>query len=429
MGRLAIALISWVLLVETTAAAQTPQELTAFVVMNAKTGRVLMQRSAHEKMYPASTTKVALLSYVLNTPGIDLTQKLVVPQEAVKAVSDVEKGRDNFSKYPSYVLESSGSLAGFKTGEIIYLKDALFGAMLPSGNDAANTLAYYWGNGSIEACIEQMNRFAESIGCLNTKFLNPHGLHHPQHVTTAYDLALLTRYGMQIPLFRQIVGTTAYTKERTNKQPAVTWQQTNKLLLQGPYFYDRATGVKTGSHQRAQNCLVASAETTDRSIIIVLLHCPDRKQMFVGAKKLLQRFLNEEKTRRVVVEHGSIQLKREIEGQMVPLSLCSPREAAVSFYPSEEPNVRAVVEWNSLKFPVEEGQEVGFLHIMADDEEVDRVPLLASEHRDTTWRQRLITSQKFLKDHRGAVLGICLCLGILIAISFAVRAGNRSYRR
>ena len=380
-------------------------------------------------MYPASTTKVALLAYVVSTPGLDLAQKLVVPSEAVKAVSDIEKSRDNFSKYPSYVLEARGSSAGFKTGEVISLKDALFGAMLPSGNDAANTIAYYWGKGSIEACIEQINRFTESVGCLNTKFVNPHGLHHPQHFSTAYDLALITRHGMQTPLFRQIVGTTSYTKERTNKQPAVTWQQSNKLLIQGPYFYDRAIGVKTGHHARAQNCLVAAGETSDRSIIVVLLHCQDRKQMFVGAKKLLQRFLNEDKTRRVIVEKGPLQLKREIEGQVIPLSILSPRDASVSFYPSEEPTIRAVAEWKPLKFPVEQGQEVGTLHIIADEMEVDSVVLLASEHRDTTWHQRLLASQKYLKDHRGVVLTVCLCSAILIVISLAVRAGNRGRRR
>ncbi len=427
-GRWAVILLLWAFFVGIEGRVEASQELTACIVMNAKTGRVLLQRAAHQKMYPASTTKIALLAYVLSTPDIDLSQKLVVPSEAVRSVPDAEKSRDNFAQYPSYVLEARGSSAGFKSGEIIRLQDVLFGAMLPSGNDAANVLAYYWGKGSIEACIEQINQFAESLGCQNTKFCNPHGLHHPDHVSTAYDLALLTRYGMQIPLFRHIVSTTSYTKERTNKQPAVTWQQTNKLLTSGPHYYERATGVKTGSHSRAQSCLVATGETGDRSLILVLLHCPDRKQMFIGAKKLLQRFLNEEKVRRVVVEHGSLQLKREIEGQAMPLSLFSSREAAVSYYPSEEPTIRAIVEWKDLRFPVEQGQEVGVVRILADETEVDRVPLLASEHRDTTWHQRLLVTQRFLKAHNGVILAIAMCVGVLIAIFF-MRSSRRGRRR
>jgi serine-type D-Ala-D-Ala carboxypeptidase (penicillin-binding protein 5/6) len=408
-------------------AGETQQEVTACVIMNAKTGRVLLQKAAHQKMYPASTTKIALLAYVLSSPDLDLSQKIVVPGEAVRSVPDNEKSRDNYSKYPSYTLEARGSSAGLKNGEIIHLKDALFGAMLPSGNDAANLLAYYWGKGSIDGCVEQINHFLETLGCQNTNLMNPHGLHHPNHYSTAYDLAVVTRYAMQIPLFRQIVSTPSYTKERTNKQPVVTWLQTNKLLVQGPYYYDLASGVKTGSHARAQNCLVASGETADRSIIVVLLHCPDRKQMFVGAKKLLQRFLTEQKSRRVIVENGPVQLKREIEGQ-VPLSLVSSREAAISFYPTEEPAVRAVVEWKPLKYPIEQGQEIGVLNIISDDEVVDHIPLLASEHREITWKQRIIASQEFLKDHRGAVLAITLCIGILICIGIAIRSGNRSHR-
>ena len=429
MGRLTIVLILCVLGIATPAFADPQQEVTAFVVMNAKSGRVLMQRAAHQKLYPASTTKTAFVAYVLSTPGIDINQKLVIPLEAVKSLPDAEKSRDNFSKYPSYILEARGTNAGFKPSEIITLKDALFGAMLPSGNDAANVLAYYWGKGSIESCVEQVNHFVESIGCLNTKFCNPHGLHHPQHTSTAYDLALIARYAMQMPLFRQIVCSPSYTKEKTNKQPAVTWQQSNKLIVPGPYYYDLATGVKTGHHARALNCLISTGETQERSIIVVLLHCPDRKQMFVGAKKLLQKFLAEEKTNRVVVEKGALQLKREIEGQVVPLSLCSPRESSVTFYPSEEPAIKAVAEWKELKFPVEQGQEVGLLHIFADDQEVDHVPLLASERRDMTWQQRLIILQKFLQSHLSGVAAVSIIIGVLIAIALVVRRKRRTHRR
>jgi D-alanyl-D-alanine carboxypeptidase (penicillin-binding protein 5/6) len=412
-------------------AADSQQEASAFVVMNAVSGRVLMQRAAHQKMYPASTTKIATLAYVVSTAGLDLNQQLVVPAEAVRAVSVGEKSRDNFSKYPAYILEAgASSMAGFKAGEVIRLQDALHGAMLCSGNDAANTLAYYWGKGSIDVCVEGINRLVEAIGCQNTRFVNPHGLHHPCHVSTAYDLALIARYAMQTPLFRSIVKTTTYTKECTNKQPAVTWQQTNKLLIQGPYHCERATGIKTGYTGLAQHCLVASGETADRSIIVVLLHCPDRKHMFLAAKKLLERFLSEEKVHHTVVEKGSVQLKREIEGQKAPLALTSPRECAVAFYPSEQPELRAVVEWKELRFPVEPGHEIGVVHVFADDHEVDAVPLLASEHRDTTWSQRWLSARSALKENRGGVVVAVLILGALIGFaSFFRSASRRGYPR
>jgi D-alanyl-D-alanine carboxypeptidase (penicillin-binding protein 5/6) len=397
-------------------------EPAAFVVMNTESGRFLLQRAAHKKMYPASTTKIATALYVLNTPGLDLNQKLVVPQEALRAVSAVERARDNYTKYPSYILETGGcTLAGFKTGEIITVQDALYGAMVHSGNDAANVLAYYWGKGSIETCVEGINRYVESLGCTNTKFCNPHGLHHPQHMTTAYDLALMARQGMHLPLFRQIVGSKSYTKGRTNKQQPITWQQTNKLLLSGPAFCAQATGVKTGYLSLAKHCLVASGENKDRSLIVVLLGCQDRKQMFLVAKKLLERFLSEEKVCRIVVEEGSLQLNREIEGQPEALPLAAPRSSTVSFYPSEEPAIRAVVEWNALAFPIEEGQEVGSLRVLVDEREVDRVPLLASEHRDLTSYQRLLICQKFLRDHQGVVYTGAILIVIILSGLYITR--------
>ena len=400
-------------------------EPSAFVVMNALSGRVLLQRAAHKKMYPASTTKVATALYVLKTPGLDLNQKLVVPQEAVKSVSIGERAKDHYSKHPSYFLETGvSSLAGLKAGEVITIQDALYGALLCSGNDAANVLAYYWGKGSIEACVEGINRYVESLGCIDTRFYNPHGLYHPQHMSTAYDLALIARQGMAFPLFRRIVGSKSYTKERTNKQQPVTWQQTNKLLLPGSTFCEQATGIKTGYLSQSKHCLVASAENKDRSLIAVLLGCQDRKKMFHTAKSLLEKFLSEEQLRRVVVEKGPLKLSREVEGQPEPLPLSAKTSSTVGFFSSEEPRIRAVAEWSDLTFPIEEGQEVGVLRVLVDEREVDRVPLLASERREQTWTQRLLLCQHFVRDHQGWTTAFSLCI-----IAFGVYVRKRFTKR
>ena len=402
-------------------------EPSAFVVMNAESGRVLLQRAAHKKMYPASTTKVATALYVLKTPGLDLNQKLVVPQDAVKSVSTAERAKDNYSKHASYILETgASSLAGLKVGEVITVQDALYGALLCSGNDAANVLAYYWGKGSIEACVEGINRYVESLGCVNTKFFNPHGLHHPQHMSTAYDLALIARQGMALPSFRRIVGSKSYTKERTNKQQPVTWQQTNKLLIPGSAFCGQATGIKTGYFSLSKHCLIASGENKDRSLIAVLLGCPDRKKMFQTAKSLLERFLSEEQVHRVVVEKGPLKLNREVEGQPEALPLTAQDSSTVAFYPSEEPQIRAVAEWRELSFPVEEGQEVGVLRVLVDEREVDRVPLLASERRELTWPQRLLICQKFLCGHQWGVFAVSV---LIVLFGFYLRKNFTKRRR
>ena len=89
---------------------------SSFVVMNAKTGKILLQQNAHRKQYPASTTKIATVAYALSANPIDLDQKLVVPAEAVKAVSEGEKAKDNYGKHPSYILSQQVALLGFRQG-------------------------------------------------------------------------------------------------------------------------------------------------------------------------------------------------------------------------------------------------------------------------------------------------------------------------
>lgn len=388
---------------------------TSFVVLNAKTGKILSQQGAHRKLYPASTTKVVLLAYVLNSNTIDLDQKLVVPAEAVKSLSEKEK--NNFDKYPSYMLENGGSSAGFQAGEVITLRDALYGSMLPSGNDAANTLAYYWGKGSITACMDKINAFVASLGCQNSHFMNPHGLHHPQHYSSAYDLATVAAYGMQNPVFKKVVSTLTYSKGKTNKQEAVTWMNTNKLLQPGPFFCEQATGIKTGSHSKALNCLVSSGETPDRSVVVVLLHCQDRKQMFLIARKLLTRFLSEPKKEKLVIPSGLIELERELEGHTSPLSLKTEIPFSISYFPTEEPTIRVVANWYELHYPLKEGQEVGVLKVFADEKEAGSVPVYAAEYRTATWRQRFLETQRFLQVHKTAVLisfTLLVCLAVVV---------------
>jgi D-alanyl-D-alanine carboxypeptidase (penicillin-binding protein 5/6) len=402
------------------------QDIGAVVVMNAKTGRILVQKAAHQKLYPASTTKIATLAYILSSSGIDIHQKIVVPSDAVKSVLDSEKSRDNFSRYPSYILEARGSIAGFKAGEVLTVEDALYGAMLPSGNDAANTLAYYWGNKSIESCVEQINRFVESIGCTDTHFENPHGLHHPNHVSSAYDLALIAAYGLQNALFAKVVSTVKYTKGATNKQPSVTWHQSNRLLLSGPLFCKWASGVKTGSHNRAQNCFVGSGSTEDRSIIVVLLHCPDRKIMSMQAKRYLEKFLQEAKVEKSIVDMGRIGLTRPIEGQPTSIPLRAVKSCSLQYYSTEEPSVTAIAEWLPVRFPIQKGEKLGTLRVYADGKEIDSVDLLSEEARRATWSQKIASAREKLKTH--TLIVVLMAVGMGVGIMTLI-SRSRPYRR
>lgn len=146
--------------------------------------------------------------------------------------------------------------------------------LIPSANDAANVLAEHVA-GSISAFADLMNEKAAEIGCKNSHFMNPSGVHDENHYTTAYDLSLIARYAMNIDTFRKIVTTTSYTLPSTEAYPKEdrTFTLSNSLLNPNfkNYYYEYATGIKTGYTNPSKDCLVASAKKDDVEFVIVVL--------------------------------------------------------------------------------------------------------------------------------------------------------------
>lgn len=373
-------------------------DIGSCIVINQDTGKVLFQKRAHEPLYPASCTKIATLAYILSLPNLNYDAKLTVPPEAVKIIKDAEKARENFSKYPSYLQEATGTSARLQAGEVITVRDALYGMMLVSGNDAANTLAYHFGNGSIEKSLQDINRFVAALGCKTSHFMNPHGLHHPEHISSAYDLALIALYGMRtLPQFKQIVSSTSYTKQKTNKQPAITWIQANKLLRPGRFYCEYATGIKTGRHMRAQENIVASGEKDGRSIIAVIMQCPDRHRLYQVAKKTLEHFLNEKKIQKTVFQEGPIKLTRSIPGgDLLPLYVSSGFKYEA--YPSEEPDIKVVADWKPLRLPLKKGDVVGTLKVMVDGREGAAITIHAAQDRKMTIAAFIYQVSSYVKE-------------------------------
>ena len=171
-------------------------------------------------------------------------------------------------------FDTKGSLMGIVKNEQFRVLDLLYGMMLPSGNDAASALAAYVA-GSESAFVEMMNQKAAQLGMVNTHYSKSNGLHRDDHYTTAYDMALLTRYAMQNETFRQIVNS------KTFDVPASQWdsdgyhlENTNKLIHtkegDDSYEYPYAIGVKTGDTVQAGRCLVAAAKKDGTELILVL---------------------------------------------------------------------------------------------------------------------------------------------------------------
>lgn len=361
----------------------------AAILMNADTGAILYEKNAHTLLYPASITKIATSIYSLHKKGDQLDTKITADQDAIGSVSEEVKRRANYST-PSYILVSGGSHIGIKKGEILSLRDLLFGMMIASGNDASNVIAQHVG-GTIPQFMEEVNSYLKQIGCLSTTFQNPHGLHHPKHQTTAYDMAILTKEALKNPHFREIVSTVRYTRPKTNKQEASTLVQTNRLLRSGKLYYPKAIGVKTGYHTPAQNTLVAAAKDGDRTLIAVLLKAEDRKEMFTDAVKIFEAAFSQPKIQRTLLKEGPQKFTLEIPGANQVLTTMLSENITLDYYPAEEVKIKCLLSWDkNLQMPILKDQRVGELVFQFDNGTVWRtVPLYSQVTVEATGWQKV----------------------------------------
>ncbi|GIN73470.1 D-alanyl-D-alanine carboxypeptidase DacB [Bacillus sp. J14TS2] len=220
---------------------------SAAVLIEQETGRVLFEHNANETHRIASITKV------------------------MTAILAIESGKmDETTTVSKRAVYTEGSSVYLQQGEKIKLEDLVYGLMLRSGNDAATAIAEQVG-GSVEGFVFLMNQKAAEIGMTHTMFANPHGLDdHEEHYSTAYDMALLTRYAMMNPTFEEISGTKSYTLKRENG--AHKWKNKNRLLTEK---YEYCTGGKTGFTKRAGRTLISTATKDNKDLIAVTLDAPD----------------------------------------------------------------------------------------------------------------------------------------------------------
>jgi len=219
------------------------------ILMEQDSGRVIFEKDAHTERRIASITKIMTALLAVESGKLDET--VTVSNNAIK---------------------TEGSSIYLEAGEKIKLEDLVYGLMLRSGNDAAVAIAETVG-GSLDGFVYLMNQKAEEIGMKHTHFANPHGLDdHEDHYSSAYDMALLTRYAMNNDTYKKIAGTESYRSESSNNKWDRVWRNKNKLLTS---LYEYSTGGKTGYTKRAKRTLVSTAEKDGVEYIAVTLNDPD----------------------------------------------------------------------------------------------------------------------------------------------------------
>ena len=228
------------------------------LLMDYSSGKILYEKNINEKRYPASLTKIMTAIIVLE--NCELSDIATVSYDAVMSLSS------------GYVT------ANLQIGEELTVEQLLYVLMVGSSNDAAIVLAEHV-SGSVEKFADLMNEKAKELGCTSTNFVNPNGAHDENHYSTAYDLALMAKYAMKNETFRTLVSTTSYTLPTTNKYDREDriFRTTNSLLhldtsdRADNYYYQYATGIKTGFTTPAGNCLIASANKNNLELITVVL--------------------------------------------------------------------------------------------------------------------------------------------------------------
>ena len=242
---------------------------TAEIIMEVKSKRILHQKNINEKKYMASTTKI-------------LTAITVIENCSLNEIVTVNKKTTGIE----------GSSIYLKEGEKLTIKDLLYGLMLRSGNDCAETLAHHV-SGSNEEFATLMNQTAKKIGVNNSHFVNPHGLHDDNHYTTAYDLGLISCYAMNNDDFREIVSTKKTTIPNDKNDYDRVLINKNKILS----MLEGANGIKTGFTKKAGRCLVSSAKRNGLELVCVVLNCPP---MFERSKNLLDDSFGQYKNYKLV---------------------------------------------------------------------------------------------------------------------------------
>ncbi len=363
-GVLTAASLLFCLLPVTAQAVELEIAAPSAVLIEASTGEVLYEKNAHERLAPASVTKVMTLLLVME--ALDSGQ---ISWDDMVTASEAAAGK-------------GGSQVYLEVGEQMTMDEMLKSVAVSSANDCATALAEHVA-GSEAAFVERMNRRAEELGMEDTHFVNCTGLDDEpdaaEHLTSAYDIAVMSRELLNHAEIRKY--TTIWMDTVRNGEFGLA--NTNKLVR----FYEGTTGLKTGYTSSAGHCLSASAERDGVEFIAVVLHCASSGDRFQSARQLLDYgFANYALARPDAgMEIPAVPVVLGAQAYITPVLADT---APILIEKSRQNSITTQVEVaESVKAPVEAGQRLGTLTLQADGAPLAAIPLIAPETvpRRTWW--------------------------------------------
>ena len=398
----------------------------AALLVDRDTETVLYAKNEHTELYPASLTKI--MTALLTLEAVD-QGKLALDQELTATATALDG------------LAADGSTAGIKVGETMTVENYLKCMLIVSANEACDVLAEGV-SGSVSAFVDAMNARAAELGCKNTHFVNPNGLHDSQHYTSAWDLYLITREALKYPEFMAVCDMGVAEIPATNLSESRRLRTTNYLLSNwraAGYLYPDAHGIKTGSTSEAGHCLVSSATRGSRSLISVVLGAErvvgengvaDVKS-FSETSRLFEWGFANFSTQTVLTELDML--------ADVPVALSKIDSVAV--HPDREvtlvlPNdvgpedlERKLTLEENVQAPVSAGQELGSVELSRNGTVYVTVPLVALNDVEAS---KLLTFWFNVREFFGRtsvrVALIVIGLLILAGVVWKLTMGRRRYR-
>ncbi|MDP4177579.1 MAG: D-alanyl-D-alanine carboxypeptidase family protein [Bacillota bacterium] len=303
------------------------------VALDSKTKAVLYEKNSQMIVPMASTTKIITALVAINYGNLD--KKVEISEKAANI---------------------KGSTVGYKKGEMISIRELVFGLMLRSGNDAAIAISEGIA-GSTEEFVKLMNEYAHIIGICSTHFESPHGLDSDYHYSTAYDLALATAKAKELPLFNEIVSTKDIEAEKYGFSRS--YHNINKILWQ----LDDADGVKTGSTGKAGKCLVTSVNIDDNSIIIVVLNSNGRWK----ETKKIHDYVVKNYEYKKVISKDTLVAEMPIGDSKNKIKLSCNEDIIIPVRKNAAINIKTVFPSSDIKLPIKKGDKIGSLYIYDGD--------------------------------------------------------------
>ncbi len=273
-------------------------------------------------------------------------------------------------------LSEFGSTAGLKEGEEIALRELLYCIMVSSANEGCNVVAEYV-SGDIATFVALMNQKAQELGMTGTHYANTHGLHDEDHYTTVRDLSILARYAWKNEQFREFATCTAHTVPATNLSDQRTLHTTNYLtstVVEDKYYYNKASGIKTGFTTPAGSCLISTAKDGKLELLSVVCGCTSDADgtsddmRFVETKRLFEYGFENFSYRQVLTDTTMLDQPAVLYADGRPNVVVRAKGNASVLLPNdcapEEVTIDLVYDHAQLEAPLAEGERVGTVRAM-----------------------------------------------------------------